>query len=140
MDRLFFAIPPTMPDQDCCFFACQPPVTRLAFWRQRHAHDTSMKAFLGMVIDGRAKRLKVTTGPAYVAAVLDVTGTRLGIDLRQHLAAPVLVQAINPCLDLKLFRRLPNIREINCEHIRAVNLLDVSPLARGLIFLRNVFG
>ena len=99
-----------------------------------------MKAFLGMVIDGRAKRLKVATGPARVAAVLNVTGTRLGIDLRQHLAAPVLIQAINPCLDLKLFRRLPNIREVNCEHVRAVNLLDVSPLACGLIFLRNVFG
>ena len=70
--------------------------------------------------------------------MLDIAGASLCIDLRQHLATPVLVETINPCLDLKLFAGLSNVGEVNCKDVGAINLLDVSALARGLVFLRDV--
>ena len=98
-----------MPDQGRGFFAREPTISRLALWRQRHPHDASMKTFLRMVVDGRAKRLEVASGAACVTAMLDIAGASLCIDLRQHLATPVLVETIKPCLDLKLFAGLSNV-------------------------------
>ncbi|KGT73783.1 hypothetical protein MA20_42020 [Bradyrhizobium japonicum] len=80
-----------MPEQRCGLVASQPSVARLTFGRERHAHDTAVKAFLCMVIDCSAQSLKVAAGAPRIATMLGISCASLGINLRQHLATPIII-------------------------------------------------
>ncbi|WP_346657500.1 hypothetical protein [Bradyrhizobium sp. 151] len=62
-----------------------------------------MKAFLCVVIDRGAQCLKVTASTTRIATMLGVARTSLGINLRQLLTAPILVEPFDPRLNLVLF-------------------------------------
>src|SRR4051794_2464752 len=113
MERLLLPVAPAMPNQGCRFSAGEPSVARFALARQGNAHVPVVEAFLGMVIDGRPQCLEIPPRAAVVAAMLGVRQTGLGIDRRQHLAAPEFVEAADPGGDLELNAGFPDIREID---------------------------
>jgi hypothetical protein len=57
--------------------------------------------------------------------MLDIPGTGVGIDMRQHLAAPIFVETFDPGPDLVLLARLADVRQIDRQHVGAVDLLYV---------------
>ncbi|WP_312014313.1 hypothetical protein [Bradyrhizobium sp. ERR14] len=72
-----------------------------------------MKALLRMVVDRSAQCLKVAAGSSVATAVLGVSRTSLGVDLRQHLAAPILVETLDPGFNLVLLAGLANVGQVN---------------------------
>ncbi|OMI05512.1 hypothetical protein BSN85_24785 [Bradyrhizobium brasilense] len=70
--------------------------------------------------------------------MLDVTGTGLCVDCRQLLATPEIVEPVDPRFNFKLITWMPDIRQIDRQHIGAIDIIDVPPLAIGLILLRNI--
>jgi hypothetical protein len=57
--------------------------------------------------------------------MLGVRQACVSIDLRQHLAAPEVVEATDPGPDLELITRLPDVREIKPKaHQRSRSPLD----------------
>jgi hypothetical protein len=138
MDCLFLSVAPTVPDEFRSFIAGQPSVARVALGRKRDAQYAAMKALFRVMIDRGTKAFKIAAGAAGIAAVPDVAGAGLGINLHQHLAAPVIVEATDPRFDLVLFTGLTNIRQINCKDISAVDVCNVTPLTLRLIFSRDV--
>ena len=58
----------------------------------------------------------------------------VGIDLRQHLAAPEFVEAADPGSDLELITGFPDIRKIDREDVSAVDILNVPAAACRLVF------
>ncbi|WP_456779316.1 hypothetical protein [Bradyrhizobium sp. USDA 3315] len=138
MDGLLFAIAPTLPDQSCGLVACQPSVARLTFRREGHADNAPVKALLCMMVDRCAESLEVATRAASVAAVLGVSRTGPRVDCRQLLATPKIVEAGDPRFNFKLITGLADIRQIDRQHIGAIDIIDVPPPAIGLILLRNI--
>ncbi|WP_347337389.1 hypothetical protein [Bradyrhizobium tropiciagri] len=138
MDRLLFAIAPTLPNQGCGLCARQPPVARLTFRREGYANRATVKALLCMMVDRGAERLEVTTRAAPAAAMFDVACTGLRVDCRQLLAAPEIVEPLDPCLNFKLITWLADIGQIDRQHVGAIDGVDISSTALRLIFLRDV--
>jgi hypothetical protein len=99
-----------MPKQRCGLFASQPSVARLTFGRERYPHHAAVKAFLCVVVDCSPQCLKIAASAPWTAAMLCVPRTALGIDLRQLLAAPILVETFDPRLNLVLLAWLANVR------------------------------
>ncbi|WP_060910889.1 hypothetical protein ACFLEY_34780 [Bradyrhizobium sp. YCK136] len=98
-----------MPKQRCGLFASQPSLACLTFERERHPHHAAVKALLGMVVDRGAQCLKITASTTRIATMLGVARTSLGINLRQLLATPILVEPFDPRLNLVLFTGLANV-------------------------------
>ncbi|WP_456814835.1 hypothetical protein [Bradyrhizobium sp. USDA 4529] len=97
-----------------------------------------MKALFCMMVDRSAESLEVATRAAPAAAMFDVTGTGLRVDCRQLLATPKIVEPVDPRLNFKLVARLADVGQIDRQHVRAIDIVDVPPLAIGLILLRNI--
>ena len=129
-----------MPNQGRGFIAGEPPVALLAFRGKGNAHGPPVKTFLGMVIDRCPQRLEIPPRAAFVAAMPGVRQAGVGIDLRQHLAAPEFVEAADPGRDLELIAGFPDIREIDLEDVSAVDLLNVPVTACRLVFPGDVVG
>ncbi|WP_456815335.1 hypothetical protein [Bradyrhizobium sp. USDA 4508] len=91
-----------------------------------------------MMVDRSAESLEVTARAAPAAAMFDVTGTGLRVDCRQLLATPKIVEAVDPRFNFKLITGLADIRQIDRQHIGAIDIIDVPPPAIGLILLRNI--
>src|SRR5258706_3805581 len=138
MDRLPFPMAPTVPEQCCCFFSREPPVTGLTLGRKRHAHHAPVKAFLCVMVDRCAKCLEVAACTTTTAAMFAVGRTGQCIDLQQFLAAPKFVEPFNPSLDLELVARLADIGQIDRQNVGAIDVLDVLPAAFGLILSSDV--
>ncbi|WP_456840096.1 hypothetical protein [Bradyrhizobium sp. USDA 4486] len=102
-----------MPKQRCGLFASQPSVARFTFRRERHAHDAAVKAFFCVVVNRGAKCLKVAASTAWTATMLGIPRTGLGVNLREHLATPILVETFDPRLNLVLLAWLANVRQID---------------------------
>ncbi|WP_404652981.1 hypothetical protein [Bradyrhizobium sp. USDA 336] len=113
MYRLFLAMPPAVPKQCGGLFAGQPTVARLSLGRQRHAYHAAVEAFLRVVIDRRAQRLQIAACAAWATTMLGISGTGLRVDLGEHLAAPVFVQALDPRFNFMLLARLADVRQID---------------------------
>ena len=97
-----------------------------------------MKAFLSVMVDCGAKRLEVAARAAAVTAMFGVGRAGLGIDFRQLLVAPKLIQPFNSGLDLELLGGLANVGQVDREHVGAVDVLDVLPAALRLILSSDV--
>ncbi|WP_349629162.1 hypothetical protein [Bradyrhizobium sp. USDA 3458] len=138
MDRLLFAVAPTLPNQGCRLRARQPPVARLAFRREGYANRTPVKALFCMMVDRSTKGLEVTPRAALAAAMFDVTGTGLRVDCRQPLATPEIVEPVDPRFDFKLITGLADIGQIDRQHVGAIDVVNISSTALRLIFLRDV--
>src|SRR3954454_6928225 len=121
MQRLRLTVAPAMPDQGCRFIAREPSLARLALSRQGNAHVPMVETFLRMVVDGRSQCLEIAPRATVVAAMLSVCQAGLGIDLRQHPAAPEFVQTTDPGDDLELIPGFADIGEIDREDISAVD-------------------
>jgi predicted ATPase with chaperone activity len=96
-----------------------------------------MKAFLRVVIDRGAKGFEVTASTTCAAAMSDVSCAGLGAHLRQCLATPKFIEALDPRLYFELVARLANICQVDRKHVGAVDVLDVPPAAMWLVFARN---
>ncbi|WP_456782411.1 hypothetical protein [Bradyrhizobium sp. USDA 4516] len=138
MDRLLFAVAPTLPNQGCRLRARQPPVARLAFRREGYANRTPVKALFCMMVDRSTKGLEVTPRAALAAAMFDVSRAGLRVDRRQLLAAPKIVEPVDPRFNFKLVAWLANVRQINRQHVRTIDIVDIPSRALGLILLRNI--
>ncbi len=66
-----------------------------------------------MMVDCGPKRFEVAARATAIAAMFDVGRASLGIDLRQFLAAPKLIEPFNSGLDLELVAWLADIAQIN---------------------------
>ncbi|WP_312016594.1 hypothetical protein [Bradyrhizobium japonicum] len=97
-----------------------------------------MKAFLCVVIDRGAQCLKVAASTTRTATVLGVACTTLGINLRQLLATPILVEPLNSGLDLELVAGLANVCQINREDISTIDVLNILAAPFGLILASDV--
>ena len=51
MNSLLLAVAPARPDQLCGLAACESPVPRRPFWRQRDPNEPIVQVLLGMMID-----------------------------------------------------------------------------------------
>ncbi|WP_456855434.1 hypothetical protein [Bradyrhizobium sp. USDA 4501] len=138
MDRLLFAVAPTLPNQGCRLRARQPPVARLAFRREGYANRTPVKALFCMMVDRSTKGLEVTPRAALAAAMFDVSRAGLRVDRRQLLAAPKIVEPVDPRFNFKLITGLTDIGQIDRQHVGTVDVVDIPPTALRLIFLRDV--
>ncbi|WP_407176401.1 hypothetical protein [Bradyrhizobium sp. STM 3562] len=127
-----------MPKQRCGLLAGQPSVAGLTFGRERHSHYAAVKAFLCVVIDRGAQCLKVAASATRTAAMFGVACTSLGINLRQLLATPILVEPLNAGLDLELVAGLANVGQINREDISTIDVLNVLAAPFGLILTSDV--
>ncbi|WP_063790136.1 hypothetical protein [Bradyrhizobium pachyrhizi] len=97
-----------------------------------------MKALFCMMVDRSTKSLEVTTRAAAAAAMFDVTGTGLRVDGGQPLATPEIVEPVDPRFNFELVARLTDVGQIDRQHVRAIDVVDVPPLALGLVLLRDV--
>ncbi|WP_310885583.1 hypothetical protein [Bradyrhizobium brasilense] len=70
--------------------------------------------------------------------MLDVTGTGLCVDCRQLLATPEIVEPVDPRFNFKLITWLADIGQIDRQHIGAIDIVDVAPIALRLVFSRDV--
>ncbi|WP_347341682.1 hypothetical protein [Bradyrhizobium uaiense] len=138
MDRLLFAIAPTLPNQGRRLAARQPTIARLTFCREGYANRAPVKSLLCMMVDRSAESLEVTTRATPAAAMFDVTGTGLRVDCRQLLAAPEIVEPVDPRFDFKLITGLADIGQIDRQHVGAIDVVNISSTALRLIFLRDV--
>ncbi|WP_349630032.1 hypothetical protein [Bradyrhizobium tropiciagri] len=138
MDSLLFAIAPTLPNQGCRLSACQPPIARLAFRRERYANRAPVKALFCMMVDCGAESLEVTARTAPAAAVFNVTGTGFRVDCRQLLATPEIVEPVDPRFNFKLITGLADIGQIDRQHVGAIDVVNISSTALRLIFLCDV--
>ncbi|WP_333938044.1 hypothetical protein [Bradyrhizobium sp. CCBAU 53380] len=98
-----------MPKQRCGLFTSQPSVAGLTFGRERHPHHAAVKTFLCVVIDRSPQCLKVAASTTRTATMLGVARTSLGVNLRQLLATPILVETFDPRLNLMLLAGLANV-------------------------------
>ncbi|WP_431015150.1 hypothetical protein [Bradyrhizobium pachyrhizi] len=138
MDGLLFAIAPTLPNQSCRLAACQPSIACLTFSREGYANRAAVKALFCMMVDRGAESLEVPTRAALAATMFDVTGTGLRVNCRQLLATPEIVEPLNPRFNFKLVARLTDVGQIDRQHVRAIDVVDVPPLALGLVLLRDI--
>ncbi|WP_338132097.1 hypothetical protein [Bradyrhizobium elkanii] len=113
MDGLLFAIAPTLPNQGCRLSACQPPIARFAFRREGYANRAPVKAFFCVMVDGSAEGLEVTPRAALAAAMFDVSRAGLRVRCRQLLAAPKIVEPVDPRFNFKLITGLADIGQID---------------------------
>ncbi|WP_456671728.1 hypothetical protein [Bradyrhizobium sp. USDA 3256] len=97
-----------------------------------------MKALFCMMVDRGAESLEVPTRAALAATMFDVTGTGLRVNCRQLLATPEIVEPLNPRFNFKLVARLTDVGQIDRQHVRAIDVVDVPPLALGLVLLRDI--
>jgi hypothetical protein len=91
-----------------------------------------------VVIDRSAQCLEVTASTTRAATMLGVACTSLGINLRQLLATPIVVEPLNSGLDLELVAGLANVSQINREDISAIDVLNVLAAPFGLILTSDV--
>ena len=100
MDGLCLAGAPAGPDQARSFFAGQPALARPALLRQRHVDHGMVQVLTGMMPDRRPQILKIAPRAAGLAARLDISSAKRGVDLSQHFAAEELVQPLDPSVEL----------------------------------------
>ncbi|WP_309143561.1 MULTISPECIES: hypothetical protein [unclassified Bradyrhizobium] len=91
-----------------------------------------------MMVDRSTECLEVTTRATAAAAMFDVAGTGLRVDCRQPLATPEIVEPVNPRFNFKLITWLADIGQIDRQHIGAIDIVDVAPIALRLVFSRDV--
>ncbi|WP_338150493.1 hypothetical protein [Bradyrhizobium elkanii] len=97
-----------------------------------------MKAFFCMMVDRSTESLEVTARAALAAAMFDVSCAGLRVHCRQLLAAPKIVEPVDPRFDFKLVTWLADIGQIDRQDVSAIDVVDISSAALRLIFLRNV--
>ncbi|WP_312017118.1 hypothetical protein [Bradyrhizobium jicamae] len=110
MDGLLFAVTPAVPNQGGGLLARQPSIARLAFGWKRNAYDAAVKAFLCMMVDRSAQRFEVAARTALVATMFDVSRTGMGVDCREVLASPEIIEPVDPGFDFELIAWLADIR------------------------------
>ncbi|WP_310880296.1 hypothetical protein [Bradyrhizobium brasilense] len=70
--------------------------------------------------------------------MFDVGCASLRIDRRQGLAAPKIIEPVDPRFNFKLITWFPDVGQIDRQHVGAINVVDVAPIALGLVLLRDV--
>ncbi|WP_312001530.1 hypothetical protein [Bradyrhizobium altum] len=91
-----------------------------------------------MMVDRCAESFKVATRTTLVAAVLGVSRTGVRVDCRHLLAAPKIIEPVDPRFNFKLITWPPSVGQVDRQHVGAIDVVDVAPMTLGLILLRDV--
>ncbi len=107
--------------------------------RKSHTHDSTVQPFLGVVVDGCAQVLKITSRPAPIATMLLVNSARLSVDLRKGFLPPPIVQARDPLVETSLIPLMltPVVHE-DGQDIRDSYRFDILLLSLRQVFLCQI--
>jgi hypothetical protein len=72
-----------------------------------------VKALFCVMVDRRAKRFEIPARAPRATAMFRIAGAGLSIDLRQRLSSPVVIEAVDPGLNLELIAGLADIGQID---------------------------
>jgi len=97
---LLLLVAPAGPEKTSGFCAGKPAITRQSFWRQKNFDNAAVKAFGGVVIDGRAQVFEVTAGATVVAPMALISAAGFARDFGQRFAAPPAIEALDAAVEL----------------------------------------